>query len=729
MAVRQGNDRRVKLRFSSFEVDLDAGELRKNGLRFKLPDQAFEVLAVLLKRAGEVVTREELQQALWPADTLVDSDHGLNKAINRIREALGDSASTPRFLETLPRRGYRFIGGVEEITQSPVEPPLPAMNGALGLTTPASRAQRGRTYIWWAVGVLLIALAVVTLSSLLLHRRDETALSTRSSILIDSAGALGMWDLSVSPDGKWLAFNARSGQVPNPVSGLWLRRLDSLAARPIAAEGRAFWSPDSRYIAFWDYQTLKKMEATGGHPVVVTNFGADRGGTWSQFDVILFAGFNPGPIYRVPAKGGTPEAVTKVERSRGEIGHSWPFFLPDGQHFLYSARVSVDGENNETNTIRVASLDGRTNKFLLYADSNATYSQGYLLFARNHRLMAQPFDTATLSTTRDAVSIAEPIVMWEDHGDFDASSNGALVYRTGADFGSRLVWLDRNGTEVGSVADASRFYRPRISPDGRTIAVDAMNDGKVNRDLWIYPVRGGTGTRLTSDHLIHTHPIWSPDGRRIASAASAPELNDRDLFVRNADVDRHDELLLNMPGDKTPSDWSPDGRFIAYQFRGPKRTTLSLWILPLFGSRKPFEFRPSAFESKEGQFSPDGHWIAYTSDESGKEEVYVARFPEGGNTQKVSVNGGSEPRWRSDERELFYLSSDSKLMTTDVQAAGATLRFENLHGLFDCLPTHVTIGTVYDVSADGQRFVVSTRTNTAWPPAVLITNWRAGLPH
>jgi len=184
-----------------------------------------------------------------------------------------------------------------------------------------------------------------------------------------------------------------------------------------------------------------------------------------------------------------------------------------------------------------------------------------------------------------------------------------------------------------------------------------------------------------------------------------------------------------MPGDKTPSDWSPDGRFLAYQLRGPKRTKLSLWILPLFGSRKPFEFRPSAFESKEGQFSPDGHWIAYTSDESGKEEVYVARFPEGGNTRKISVNGGSQPRWRSDERELFYLSADSRLMTTDVQAGGATLRFEKLHGLFNCLPAHVPIGAVYDVSADGQRFIVNTRTNTAWPPPILITNWSAGLPH
>jgi hypothetical protein len=154
-----------------------------------------------------------------------------------------------------------------------------------------------------------------------------------------------------------------------------------------------------------------------------------------------------------------------------------------------------------------------------------------------------------------------------------------------------------------------------------------------------------------------------------------------------------------------------------------------LWILPLFGSRKPFEFHPSAFESQEGQFSPDGRWIAYTSDQSGKEEVYVARFPEGGNTRKVSVNGGSQPRWRSDERELFYLSADDKLMATDVQARGTTLRFENVHGLFNCLPARVPIGSVYDVSADGQRFLISTPANMPSPPPILITNWSAGLPH
>jgi hypothetical protein len=183
--------------------------------------------------------------------------------------------------------------------------------------------------------------------------------------VIDPASTVSMWDLSLSPDGKWLAFNAPSAQAPGAVPVLWVRRLDSLAARPIAGEGRAFWSPDSRYIAFWDAQTLKIMEASGGYPVAVTDIGLDRGGTWSRYDVILFAGFNPGPIYRIPAKGGVPEAVTRIEASRGEIGHSWPFFLPDGQHFLYSARVSLDGADDEANTIRVASLDGRTNKFLL----------------------------------------------------------------------------------------------------------------------------------------------------------------------------------------------------------------------------------------------------------------------------------------------------------------------------------------------------------------------------
>ena len=728
MGVRHGSDRPAKLRFSNFEVDLDAGELRKNGLRVKLPDQAFEVLTALLEQAGEVVTREQLQQKLWLADTLVDFDHGLNKSINRIREALCDSASTPRFLETLPRRGYRFIAAVEEITPSP-EPP--AMNDVLGVTAPVRRAPFARKYILWAAVVVLIALAAAIPSTLLLHHRDAAALSTRSSILVDPASTATMEGLSLSPDGKRLLFTAPIAQASGAVMA-WVRPLDSLTARefPIpGAAGWVFWSPDGRYIAFWNAGTLKKMEVSGGHPVTIGQFSLhSRGGTWSQFDVILFAAFKPGPIYRIPAQGGTPEAVTRIEESRGEIGHRWPFFLPDGQHFLYSARVSLDGTHDEANTIRVSSLDGRTNKFLVYADSNATYAQGYLLFVRNHRLMAQQFDSATLSTTRDAVAIAEPITMVEDYGNFFASASGDLVYRTGADFGTRLVWLDRNGKEVGSVADPGHYYRPRIAPGGHAVAVDVLSDGKVNRDLWIYPLSGGTGTRLTSDPLIHTHPIWSPDGRRIVFAGGASTVNERDVIVRSADADGHDELLVNMPGDKTPSDWSADGRFIAYQLRGPKRTSLSLWILPLFGSRRPFEFRPSAFESKDGQFSPDGRWIAYTSDESGKEEVYVARFPEGSNTRKVSVNGGSQPRWRSDGRELFYLSADDKLMATDVQLQGTTLQAKQVHRLFDCQPARVGIGSVYDVSADGQRFLVSTPSNMPSPP-VLITNWTAGLPH
>jgi Tol biopolymer transport system component/DNA-binding winged helix-turn-helix (wHTH) protein len=727
MGVRHGSDRPERLRFGNFEVDLDTGELRKNGLRVKLPDQAFEVLTALLERAGEVVTREQLQQKLWPADTLVDFDHGLNKTINRIREALCDSASTPRFLETLPRRGYRFIGTVEQILPS-AGVPDPAVTMPVSEAAPKDLPNAiGRRHILGMSTAALGALAGgISTAMLRSHNKPAAPVPTHTSILIDQGGMTmaNVWAPVLSPDGTRLVFGGPQG--------LWVRPLDSLTGRPVPntdAAQRAFWSPDGRFIAFWVNGTiLKKIEVPSGYPVTIGDFSLHaRGGTWSRYDVILFAAFNPGPIYRVSAAGGTPQAVTRIDGSRGEIGHRWPFFLPDGRHFLYSARVSLGGPPGETNEIRVASLDGGTDRFLLYADSNAIYAQGYLLFVRDHRLMAEPFGDATASITGAAVVVAESIVMLEDSGAFSASASGALLYQTGADPDSRLVWLDRTGKQIGSLA--GHYYRPHIAPGGGAIAVDALDDGKVNRDLWIYLVSGGTGTRLTSDHLIHTHPIWSPDGQRIvfAGGGATPDA-ERDLYVRNAAADARNELLLNTPGDKTPSDWSADGRFIAYQLRDKERTTLSLWVLPLFGSRKPFEFHPSAFARKDGQFSPDGRWMAYTSDDSGREEVYVAGFPEGGTVRKVSINGGSQPRWRRDGHEIFYLSPDNKLMSAVVRERGAALYPGDAHRLFDCQPARVGIGSVYDVSADGQRFVISTRIGKPAPPATLVTNWTDELP-
>jgi Tol biopolymer transport system component len=378
----------------------------------------------------------------------------------------------------------------------------------------------------------------------------------------------------------------------------------------------------------------------------------------------------------------------------------------------------------------VASLDGRTDKFLVYGDPWARYAEGYLLFVRDHKLMAEPFDAATMSMTGRAVTVADHMVMYENHGSYSVSPSGVLMYETGADPSSRLVWLDRSGKEIGSVTNSGHnYFRPRIAPGGRVVAVDALDDRKVDRDLWIYPVSGGTGTRLTLDHSMHTHPVWSPDGQRIvfAMGGDAPDL-ERDLYVRVAAADARNELLLKTPGDKTPMDWSGDGRFIAYEVKELKRTNLSLWVLPLFGNRKPFAFQPSAFERKEGQFSPDGRWMAYTSDESGTEEVYVASFPDGGAARKVSVNGGSQPRWRRDGRELFYLSPDNKLMSAEVESHGAIPDIGNVHPLFECHPNRRSRGSAYDVSNDGQRFLVSINADTSMTPATLVTNWTAGLP-
>jgi eukaryotic-like serine/threonine-protein kinase len=544
--------------------------------------------------------------------------------------------------------------------------------------------------------------------------------------------------VAVSPDGRRLAFVAMNADGKRL---LWVRSLDALTALPLSGTDGAvfpFWSPDSRFIGFFSDGKLKKIEASGGPTQALSEAPQGRGGTMNADGVILFAPDVRSPIYSVSAAGGPATPVTGFETDPLGKTHRWPYFLPDGRHFLYLA-LRPGGEN-EGSGIYVASLDSKMNRFLVRASSNVAYVLGYLLFLRDKTLMAQPFDAKRLQLNGDPFPVAEQVqydsLLWR--GVFSVSQNGILAYQGGgiSRAGTQLLWLDRAGKPIGAIGELEFYFTQRLSPDGQKLAVQIADPKMQNSDIWIYELSGGIRNRFTFDSSADANdanPVWSPDGSRIVFASNRQ--GHFDLYQMASSGGAREEVLLNSNDDKHPTSWSPDGRFIAYDSysqRDQKRGKRGdIWVLPLFGDRKPFAFLQTDFEENSAQFSPDGRWIAYSSDESGKYEIYVAPFPGPGGKWQVSASGGLFPVWRPDGTELFYVALDNTtFMAAEVRTKGSTFEVRAVRPLFQ-RQVRTLGGNAYDVSSDGLRFLVNSIPPAEQNPApiTLVTNWTASLRH
>jgi eukaryotic-like serine/threonine-protein kinase len=606
-------------------------------------------------------------------------------------------------LQKDPRQRLQAIGDARLLLED-VEP------------LPHGRGSAGSRFGWAAWGGT--AIAVIAAAALAFVHFREAAPETpvlRATILppdntaINYANGLGL--PALSPDGKRIVFGAQTADGKAP---LWVRSLDALTVQPLAGTERAtfpFWSPDSRFIAFFADGRLKKMDASGGPAITLADAVAGRGGSWSRDGVIVFKPANTaGPLLRVSSAGG-PSSPLKAVQGR------LPWFLPDGRHFLYQ----VEPGNS---VIRAGSLDGGETKMVMEAGSNALYAQGHILFLRDGTLMAQPFDPKRLVTTGEAIPVAEQIQTVLNSGTvgvFSVSETGMLAYRNGSAFGGlRLTWFDRSGNKSATVGEPADLLGFQFSPDRKSLAA-AIQD-RANTDIWIYDVSRGLRTRLTFDPHADFSPVWSPDGRSIAFASNRQ--GHFDLYRKAANGGGAEELLYADNLDKFPTSWSVDGKFLLY-FTGPNG---DLWVLPLTGAAKPFPFLQTPFAESQGQFSPDGRWVAYVSNESQRNEIYVAPFPGPGGKRQISTAGGNSPRWRPDGREIYYMGPDGRLMAAAVTAQGGTLEVGQVRPLFS--PTGVMQGNipVYDVSADGQRFLLrSFPEEKSGEPLTLVQNWAASL--
>jgi eukaryotic-like serine/threonine-protein kinase len=523
----------------------------------------------------------------------------------------------------------------------------------------------------------------------------------------------------LSPDGKRLAFAAVD---KDSKQFLWVRSLNAAAAQPLAGTDDAsmpFWSPDSRYIGFVAHGRLNRIDASGGPPLALCDVPLGRGATWSTQGTVLFSPTVASPLFRVPASGGSPQPVTKL--AAGQIAHRWPQFLPDNQHFLFYLWSSVA---NESGTY-AASLDGSEPKPIIRGDSVALYAPpGFLLYLQNGTLIAQHFDATALRLIGDAMPLAEHAGLnaQKRHALFSVSEDGLLAYLPANQAASnQLLWFDRSGKKIGEIGTARNYVSARISPDGQRLAVARLES---NIGLWVYDLSRGVETRLTFDAANNASPVWSPDGRTITFNSNRG--GGLHLYQKPADgTGATSPLVLDDDVEQFPA-WSSDGRYLLYSRQGPREgANFSIWALPFFGDRKEFSVVKGQSFVDQPDLSPDGKWLAYRSTESGVPEIYVIPFGSGSGKWQVSTNGGAFPRWRHDGRELFYFAGDDKIMAAEISEEGSSLRIGKVSPLFQASRS-VAIGAPYDVTADGQKFlVVSESVSQTAQPLTLITNWPA----
>jgi len=721
------------IRFPPFELDVRAAELRKHGLKVRLHDQPFRVLVALLSRPGEVVLRDEIRNVLWPDDTVVEFDRSINAAIQRLRDALGDSAENPRYVETLARRGYRFIGAVEPAEAEPQEE-MPAQPAVPSATVDAGEPSgvAGRRNYWPAVAGLAILLAAVL--TFLWRQRPAPERVVEFEILAsaDSRFTSFYGSTAISPDGRWIVFQAAAGGAP---ATLWVRPLDSPVARPlVGTEGAEFpfWSPDGKSLAFFAGGKLRRIEIAGGPPVTLCEERRPRGGSWSSEDILLFA--NERNLLCIPASGGAPVNVTEIDPSRKEAGHAFPQFLPGGRRFLYLVR----SPDPNTRGIYVGSLDHpREHRRLVAANYKAIYTApryghpGSLLFLRDLTLMAQTFDAGGLRLIGQPAAIADSVAVDRfDDAAFWASDAGILAYHAGSN-NSRLVWMSREGKRLQEVVPGDRFDALALSPDGKLVAL-CRSGANSDTDIWIYEFGRNVMTRLTFASAPVDSPVWSSDGRQLAFCSSRN--GTFQIYRKNTDGSGLEEQLTEGPADKYPDDWSRDGKYLLYHQRSPKRVS-EIWLLPLQGDRKPVPLLQAPFGAGLATLSPDGKWIAYTSNESGTNEVYVQAFsgPLAGPGSKahISTGDGGWPRWRGDGKELFYhdFRWPPALKSARIWVANGGIEAEAPVELFPFVGTATTTGHLWDVSADGQRILFAGQVGFSATASRLnvVVNWQARL--
>ncbi len=634
-----------------------------------------------------------------------------------------------RCLRKRPRERLQDIGDarleIEEIRAGTVVEP----EGSSADVEGVRRERRGRRRERWAWALLVAAGLVAFLAHLQLTQAPEP--QRAAHFVLDTPSDLSApdWGAPVaSPDGSQVVFAASDsgGQAM-----LWVRPLDAPSVRPLSGtEGAVspFWSPDGRSLAFFAQGELRKLSLATGtiEKLCALPQSSSTGGSWSHGGTVLFSsGGTSARIYRVSAAGGEVRPLTSHDASRGETGHWWPQFLPDGRRFLF-----LVGSSGEAAGLYVASLDHPDERRRIRPGlARALYApSGHLLFVRDGTLLAQPIDAAGAELAGEPVAVSQSVAVWRglpglSWGWFSASPSGTLTYLEGAasrDF--ELTWFDRKGAKLGTVGKPGPYGQLALSPDERRVAVQFSEEGPP--DLWTIDLARGVATRVTFDPASDGDPVWSPDGRELlfSSSREGPSRLYRKALQGNAPESPLGEGLDGVFAEC----WSAPAKAMLYVTlagRAQEEGGQAFGMLPTDGGAKPETILKKDFRIDEPQISPDGRWLAYISQESGPWEVYVEPFRAEGERVRVSTEGGGQPRWRGDGRELFYASPDGRLMAVDVRAQAGQIEVGLPQALFSGVIAD-PITDHYAVAANGQRFLVAVPVDKDPRARIhVVTNW------
>jgi len=601
-----------------------------------------------------------------------------------------------------------------------------------GVPTALTIRRKSREKLAWTLAVVA-SLAALAFGVLQLTREQPERRTIRADILPNDGTVFtltgeAVGTVTISPDGRYVTYQARD---ESGTRLLWLRPLDTHQARPIPGTENArfpFWSPDSRFIAFFNDQSLMKVDIQGGPPLTLAAVGVNpRRGTWNKDDVILYSPSSLESIHRVSANGGDkPELVTTLSPERGETTHRWASFLPDGHHFFFMAGTHTAGTRSETNAIFVGDLDNPGEpKLVVRARSNAEYSNGYMLYVREHVLVAQPFDLGKLELHGNPVPIAEGIqyTAGSFHGSFSVAANGTLLYRIAEESEDATVErIDTSGKVIETLLEPRAYSTGGLSPDGTRLATSIDDPQAGTGDIWIIDLGRKVSTRFTFEPSDESAPVWSPDGSKIIFTRMYE--GSYSLFSRASSGEGEEKLVAKDKLHLFATDWSADGKQLLVTTFDPAANLSSDVRLVDVESGTLTSFLASTFDESAAMFSPDNRWVAYISNDSGRDELYVAPFPGPGGKWQISSQGiGSNIFWGAKGLSLYYGTEDGTKMRVELTARGGALEIGASQTLFK------DAGITAWLPEPGRNTWVVYRTEeqSLEAPLTIMTNWSAEL--
>jgi Tol biopolymer transport system component len=632
-----------------------------------------------------------------------------------------------RCLEKDPTRRLHDIADARiELDDALVSPP-----SGVGPAGAESRSGTHRAF-FWIVATFALAITVIVLAMLTLRRQPVDLRPLRLSIIPPAGTTFTARDMSaapqfaLSPDGSRLAFVASArGEAPR----LWVQQLESGAAQPLQGTENAtgpFWAPDGLSLAFFASGKLKKVSLGGALPQELADVSVDvASGAWNTEGTIIFPGVNADGLFRISAEGGPLAMATELDTARGETSHRWPQFLPDGRRFIFYVRSTTPANSG----VYLGSLDSNRKTLVLRSATNGVYAEpGRLLFEQAGNLMVQEFDAGIGSLRGQAAALGDKVAFLPAPAylPLTIGRDGTMAYWNGQAPSTELLWFDRTGRPLGRLGAAERYQSPAISPDARKLLVTEIVSPS-RTEIWNIEVSSGIATRLTFSQGAARFAIWSPDGRDVAFTAL--EAGTFRLYQKPASGAGQQTVLFE-PGkyfSSFPEDWSRDGRWLFYNVTA--KTGWDIWALNIADDRKARPIIETPANQVQARLSPDGRWLAYASDEAGAWEVYVQPFLEGKGKWLVSADGGAQPLWRGDGKELFYIAADGRLIAVPV-GGDRTFEAGTRQPLFQTrAPSMLApFRTNYAVSPDGQLFLINSISPQAAKDAITIAvNWQAGL--